>query len=332
MLEHGGRLRQAALHYGIPHSEWLDLSTGINPDPWPIPAIPSAAWQRLPEEEDGLEAAATAYYGNPHLLPVAGSQAAIQALPGLFPRAMITCLSPVYAEHPYAWEKYGHKVRHLKGNLQRALMAMTPYVLVCNPNNPTGTHFSRDELLNAATTLKKRGGWLIIDEAFMDATPSDSLSSIAGTEDAPNLLVLRSLGKFFGLAGARVGFLIGAPDLLGRLREHLGPWTLSGPARFVAQAALSDATWQKNASLQLHAAAQRLQSLLTPLGPTQASTLFVTVNMADTGKYESTTLHDFFAKRGILVRHFPEHQLIRFGLPGPENEWQRLSEAMTELE
>ena len=332
MLEHGGRLRQAALTYGIPPEEWLDLSTGINPHPWPTPPIPQTVWQRLPEEEDGLEAAAAAYYGNPNLLPVAGSQAAIQALPGLFPRAMVTCISPVYAEHPYAWEKYGHKVRHLQGNLQRALTAMTPYVLVCNPNNPTGTHYARDDLLAAASTLKKRGGWLIVDEAFMDSTPADSLTDVAGTDQAPNVLVLRSLGKFFGLAGARVGFLFGPSNTLTQLKEHLGPWALSGPARFIAQAALKDAAWQTTARQHLQSAAARLQECLAPLGPTQATSLFVTVNAAPTGKFECCALHEFFAKKGILVRHFPEHQRLRFGLPGPESEWQRLSRALAELE
>jgi cobalamin biosynthetic protein CobC len=61
MLEHGGRLREAARRYGIPLDAWLDLSTGINPGPWPVPAIPVSAWARLPEDDDGLIDAARAY-------------------------------------------------------------------------------------------------------------------------------------------------------------------------------------------------------------------------------------------------------------------------------
>jgi cobalamin biosynthetic protein CobC len=187
MLEHGGRLRAAAAHYGIPLADWLDLSTGINPSPWPLPPLPASVWQRLPEEEDGLEAAAAACYGNANLLPVAGSQAAIQLLPTLLPRAVIACLSPLYAEHPQAWQNAGHRLRMLDGKLSRALAAATPYVLLCNPNNPTASRHSRDALIDAARRLNQRGGWLIVDEAFIDPTPEDSVADLAGTADAPRL-------------------------------------------------------------------------------------------------------------------------------------------------
>src|SRR5574343_1835530 len=245
MLEHGGQLRLAAAHYNIPLADWLDLSTGINPDPWPVPALPSDVWQRLPESGDGLEAAAAAYYGNPNLLPVAGSQAAIQRLPTLLPRAAAACISPLYSEHPQALQHAGHKVRYLQdATLPGALAATTPYVLLCNQNNPTADCHPRDVVIDAARQLKKRGGWLIVDEAFVDATPEQSVTALAGTEAAPNLIVLRSLGKFFGLAGVRVGFVFAAPDLLARLREAIGPWAISGPSREAARLALADSTWQ----------------------------------------------------------------------------------------
>jgi cobalamin biosynthetic protein CobC len=232
MLEHGGRLRQAAAHYNIPLTDWLDLSTGINPESWPVPPLPASVWQRLPETDDGLEAAAAAYYGNTNLLPVAGSQAAIQILPSVLPRAVVACISPIYAEHPQAWQRAGHRLRFLQNAmLPRALSVATPYVLLCNPNNPTAEHHPHDVAVDAAKQLKKRGGWLIIDEAFIDPTPAESLASLAGTDEAPNLIVLRSLGKFFGLAGARVGFVLAAPDILSKMAEIMGPWTISGPAR-----------------------------------------------------------------------------------------------------
>ena len=164
MLEHGGRLRQAAHQHGIALHEWLDLSTGINPDTWPVPPLDPRCWNRLPEDDDGLEEAAAAYYGNPRLLPLAGSQAAIQTLPLLFERATVACVSPLYEEHPHAWERCGHALRRLP-SLQRALTAATTIVLLCNPNNPTARAIPRDELLVAADTLHRRGGWLFIDEA-----------------------------------------------------------------------------------------------------------------------------------------------------------------------
>ena len=326
MLEHGGRLRAAAAQYNIPLADWLDLSTGINPQPWPVPPLPVEVWQRLPEPDDGLEAAAAAYYGNANLLPVAGSQAAIQWLPALLPRAAVACIAPLYAEHPQAWQHAGHKVRFLQNaTLPRALAVATPYVLCCNPNNPTATRHPRDIVLEAADSLKKRGGWLIVDEAFIDATPEESVTALAGTADAPNLIVLRSLGKFFGLAGARVGFVFGAPDKLERLREVLGPWPVSHPSRFVAKRALEDSAWQTATRKQLADDSQRLAELLAPLGEVSRTALFCTVKTTQTDQ-----LVEYFARRAILTRHYDATDLLRFGLPANEAQWQGLKAALAE--
>lgn len=326
MLEHGGRLRQAAAHYDIPLADWLDLSTGINPQGWPVPTLPAAIWQRLPESDDGLEAAAAAYYGNPNLLPVAGSQAAIQWLPALLPKAAVACIAPLYAEHPHAWQQAGHKVRYLQNaTLPRALAAATPYILLCNPNNPTADRHPHELVLDAARQLHKRGGWLIVDEAFVDATPELSVTPLAGTPEAPNLIVLRSLGKFFGLAGVRVGFVFAAPELLRRMQEAMGPWAVSGPSREAARLALADTAWQAAARPQLQAAGERLRHLLAPLGEVKATALFATLSSP-----HSNELFDYLARRAILTRRFDQQPLLRFGLPGDETGWQRLAAALNE--
>ena len=326
MLEHGGRLREAAAHYKIPLENWLDLSTGINPDPWPVPPLPASCWQRLPEANDGLEAAAAEYYGNRNLLPVAGSQAAIQVLPTLLPRAVVACLSPLYAEHPQAWQRAGHRLRFLQNALLlRALSAATPYVLLCNPNNPSAGQHPYSVAVDAAKQLKKRGGWLIIDEAFIDPTPEESLAALAGTAEAPNLIVLRSLGKFFGLAGARVGFVFAAPEILHKMNDALGPWTVSGPAREVARQALLDTPWQTSAREKLASASERLQALLRPLGEVKSTALFAALTCN-----QPAELHEFLARHGILTRIFDQQPLLRFGLPGSEADWQRLSSTLKE--
>lgn len=326
MLDHGGRLRAAAVHYDIPLADWLDLSTGINPESWPVPPLPAACWQRLPESGDGLEAAAAAYYGNANLLPVAGSQAAIQLLPTLMPTAVVACISPIYSEHPQAWQRAGHRLRFLQNAmLPRALAAATPYVLLCNPNNPTADRHPHDIALDAAHQLKKRGGWLIVDEAFMDLTPEHSLTPLAGTAEAPNLIVLRSIGKFFGLAGARVGFVFAAADLRERMQEAMGPWTISGPAREVARLALLDTAWQNAARVRLLAAGERLHQLLTPLGEVKSTALFATLTSP-----QASELHEALAGQGILTRRFDQQPLLRFGLPGNETGWQRLATALAD--
>ncbi len=324
MLEHGGRLRLAAQQHGIPLADWIDLSTGINPEVYPVAPIDPICWQRLPEDNDGLEAAAAAYYGNQQLLVLPGSQAAIQGLPALFRPISVACLTPIYAEHLQAWQRAGHQLRRLP-TLQRALAAATPNLLLCNPNNPTATAVPRQALLDAAEQLRRRGGWLIVDEAFGDAEPENAVVTLAGSDEWPNLIVLRSLGKFFGLAGARVGFLFGAADKRERLREMLGPWPVSHPARVIARCALQDFAWQETTRQRLLAASQRLAALLAPHGEVSRCALFCTLRTA-----HAAALYEHFARHAILTRRFTEHGLLRLGLPGASSEWQRLGAALSE--
>ncbi|RTL47424.1 MAG: threonine-phosphate decarboxylase [Rhodocyclaceae bacterium] len=321
MLEHGGQLRQAALAYGIPLSDWLDLSTGINPHAWPVPGLPPEAWHRLPEDDDGLERAAAAYYGNASLLPVAGSQAAIQLLPTLLTQGKLAYVAPLYAEHPHAWIRAGHVLEALPGTLQG--LGGASHALLCNPNNPTAQLHRPAALLKAAEALRDRGGWLVLDEAFIDATPEHSLTPLAGSAVAPNLIVLRSLGKFFGLAGTRVGFVFADRALLKRMAECLGPWTVAGPSRAAARLALEDGAWQDTMRPRLLAEGRRLHEMLLSLGEVSSTPLFATVRTPD-----SAAIHDWLARRGILTRNFTDCGLLRFGLPGTEPEWQRLADAL----
>ncbi|MFK3646988.1 threonine-phosphate decarboxylase CobD [Lysobacter enzymogenes] len=325
MLEHGGRLLRAAQRYGIPAAQWLDLSTGINPDSWPLPAIPARAWQRLPEDDDGLAEIAADYYGAPHALPVAGSQAAIQALPELRARSRVGVLAPGYAEHAHAWRRAGHAVETLAGDDLLAQRERYDVVVLIHPNNPGGDRFERDALLALQQMLAARGGWLLIDEAFMDATPERSLCGDTARE---GLIVLRSAGKFFGLAGARAGFVCAAPALLAALRERLGPWTLTGPARYVLRHALADRDWQRDMRARLRAQGERLAALLAAHGlePIGGSAFFQWRRDP-----RAAQLHDALARRAILTRLFEQPASLRFGLPGDEHEWQRLDAALAEL-
>jgi cobalamin biosynthetic protein CobC len=326
VLEHGGRLRLAAREYDIPLENWVDLSTGINPETYPIPPIPPRCWNRLPEDDDGLEEAAARFYGNENLISLPGSQAAIQSLPRLFPGIALACVAPVYEEHPHAWEHAGNPIVRLP-TLPRLVAAGTPNILLCNPNNPTGQSFVHADVLEAAARLRERGGWLIVDEAFADTEPENAVVELAGSDEAPNLLVLRSLGKFFGLAGARVGFLFGAREKLGALREMLGPWPLSHPSRFVARCALEDTVWQVKAREGLLTASRRLAAILSPFGKVRSTALFCSIETKNVAE-----LFDRFARRAILTRRFDAHGLLRFGLPGLESEWRRLADTVAGTE
>lgn len=310
MLEHGGKLREAAQRWHIPLSDWLDLSTGIAPWPYPVPAVPPEVWQRLPEDGDGLEAAARGYYGAARLLALSGSQAAIQALPALVPPGRVAIPAPIYSEHPGAWRAAGH--------VRVDWHEPADYAVVCNPTNPTGRRYRRDELLAKAATVRL----LVVDEAFLDAEDGESMIGCV----ADNVVVLRSLGKFFGLAGARVGFACAAPDLQSRLAETLGPWAVANPARWAARHALADAAWQRLQRTRLQAAAGRLAASLRPLGEPTGTALFQYVATPRAGE-----LFEAFGRRGILVRAFAEPMALRFGLPANETEWQRLDRALKEI-
>lgn len=322
MLEHGGNLRQAAQVYGIALTDWLDLSTGINPIGWPVPDVPTDCWQRLPENDDGLEQAARRYYGCAHLLPVAGSQAAIRTLPGLRPQSRVGVLRPGYAEHAAAWAQRGHEVVFLAADeIENHLERLDVLVLI-NPCNPSGASFDPATLLAWRDMLAQRGGWLVVDEAFIDATPGLSLTHRAGEE---GLIVLRSVGKFFGLAGARVGFILAWPALLARMDEALGPWTLAHAARWVARLALEDFAWQDAERLRLHQAGQRLADLLTRrgLGPHGGSALFQWVRTE-----QAAAIQERLARQGIWIRRWDDPPSLRFGLPGAEEAWLRLENAL----
>ncbi len=322
MLEHGGRLLAAAREYGIPPQDWLDLSTGINPHGYPVPTIPPDAWLRLPQADDGLTAAACDYYRCAHALTTAGSQAALQALPRLRPKSRVAVEAASYAEHRHAWQHGGHDV-HACGAGQLAEAAMWADVVVaCNPDNPTGMLFPPERLLDMQARLTSRGGWLVVDEAYMDATPAHSLAGHAGK---PGLIMLRSLGKFFGLAGARVGFVLAWPELLERLEAALGPWPISGPARHVATIALRDEHWQHGTRCRLLEHAPLLATLLAEAGlaPSGGCALFQWVEHA-----RADDLHRHLARQGILTRRFERPASLRFGLPGTPAEWARLQSAL----
>lgn len=320
MLEHGGRLRHAARAYGRPLEDWLDLSTGLAPWSWPLPQVPVQVWQRLPEDDDGLSEAAQAYYQAVAALPVAGSQAAIQLLPRMRPASRVGLMSPAYAEHRAAWLREGHQLIPVE-DIDAQLDCLDVLLLI-NPNNPTGQRHDPERLLDWHRRLQARGGWLVLDEAFIDSTPGQSLARFS---QRPGLIVLRSVGKFFGLAGVRCGFVLAEPTFLQRLHEQLGPWSVNGPARWLVRQALADRQWQAAQRLRLQQAGRRLEQLLRCAGlvPSGGCELFQW--WCDP---RATELHRQLAEQGIWTRCFEQPVSLRFGLPGREADWQRLAEAL----
>ncbi len=321
MLEHGGRLRAAAKQYSIPLNEWVDLSTGINPNGWPVPPLEAAIWNRLPEEGDGLMEVASDYYGTTQLLAVAGSQAAIQSLPKLRKKSRVAIISPCYAEHEQAWRQAGHEVFTVTSDEVEDGLDQFDVVVVINPNNPTGELHNAKKLRGWHQQLSKKGGWLVVDEAFMDS----GTESVIQKQMPVGLIILRSLGKFFGLAGVRVGFLAADKALLTETEALLGPWTVSGPSREVARRALEDHNWQRMNYKRLLSESKRLTELLSDCGltPYGGTVLFQQVESV-----QARTIFEKLAQNGILTRLFKQPARVRFGLPKDALSWHRLEEAL----
>ena len=322
MLEHGGNLHDAIVRFGRPREDWIDLSTGINPQSYPVPPLAANAWHRLPEASPALAAAAAAYYGAPRVLPVAGTQAAIQALPRLRAPAQVVVAAPAYAEHAHCWAQAGHALREVGHQELGSALADCEVMVICNPNNPTGATIAPEILLAWAGQLALRNGWLVVDEAFGDTAPQ---LSVAAWSDRPGLIVLRSVGKFFGLAGLRLGFVAAQPALLSALSDMLGPWSVSGPAQDIGCAALADHSWQQAMRKHLLSAGERLHRLLASHA----------ISASGTALYQwwpephAEAFWQHMAQRGIWVRLFTRGACgIRLGLPPDEAGWLRLEQAL----
>jgi len=327
LLHHGGKLKEAALKYNIPLSQWLDLSTGINPKGWPVPQLPPKIWSRLPEDEDDLHSAASAYYETDNFLAVAGSQSAIQNLPLLKRKSIVGVITPTYNEHAHAWKKVGHNIVEI--SIEKNSLAIDKIIdtldvmILINPNNPTGVKFHREKLLEWHSRIRKNNGWLIIDEEFIDTTPNESLISHSHKH---GLIILRSLGKFFGLAGARVGFVFAEEKILSGLQYLQGPWTIASPSRWVAEKALLDTHWQTENRYYLIQKSTQLETVLTQhkLSVSGSCSLFHWIK-----NNNAQGLQSALAKHGVLTRLFTAPNSLRFGLPKSNAELSRLSRALS---
>ncbi|PWK36465.1 threonine-phosphate decarboxylase CobD [Cupriavidus plantarum] len=331
-IRHGGDLLAAVRRYGRAAGDWLDLSTGINPDGYPVPPLPADAWQRLPQDDDGLAEAAALAYGAVQALPVAGSQAAIRTLPTLLKPGRVGIAALGYSEYAPAFARAGHTVVPLneadfaRPDLAQASTLALDHLVVVNPNNPTARLIPASTLARWHGELSSRGGTLLLDEAFIDCHPGQSLAASA---HLPGLVVLRSLGKFYGLAGVRCGFVLAESAILDPLRDALGHWTVSGPARAIARDALADRGWQSATRSLLARQGERLATLLRGHGlATVTQPLFCWVPDAN-----APALHDGLARAGVWTRLFEAAgdcpASLRFGLPPNRDEsWQRLEAAL----
>ena len=323
---HGGDPRALEHRYGHPKQGWLDLSTGINPQPYVPKKLNPENWGSLPSTANlsSLKQAAAMCYGvsDPQLITAApGTQSLIQWLPRLRPTGSVSVVSPTYNEHAHCWRIAEHTVRET-GDLAQA-EENADVVIVVNPNNPDGYQYDPNELKYIAKRQAEKDGWLIVDEAFCDVVPELSIADAVGS---PGLIILRSFGKFFGLAGLRLGFALTDTLIAERLSTFMGPWAVSTPAIIIGEEALSEVAWATTTRHKLELSRDRLGRLLNASGMEVigGTSLFRLVTTDQAG-----AIYQTLAQRGIMVRQFQyDPKWIRFGLPRSEQDWQRLEVAL----
>ncbi len=316
--DHGGDLDRARAIFG--EGDWIDLSTGINRIPYSAVEIPPRAFADLPTRADieNLLAAARAALATPaSIAALAGAQTAIQLLASRGPKGLVRILGPTYNEYEARFAGAGSRIEIIS---DFDALAGADIAVVVNPNNPDGRRIAPDMLLR----LSDKVGRLLIDESFGDTTPELSLCPQA---DRENLVVLRSFGKFYGLAGLRLGFALGGEKIVAALRDAAGPWPVSGPAIAVGTAALRDETWRVDTRQRLARDAKRLDALAARagwrfVGGTGLFRLF------ETG--DARAAQEKLARQKIWTRAFPwRGGWLRLGLPGAETEWRRLEVAVS---
>jgi len=323
---HGGRLDQAKGEFG--DGDWLDLSTGINPHCYPVGEVSSDAWQRLPSQSfmDGLLAVARRTYqvaSGDGIIAANGTQALIELVPRLVQARQVAIFGPTYQEHGYTWKKAGVGV--LDPADGPALPDHVDCAVIVNPNNPDGRIFIHEEMHELAKQLAERNGMLIIDEAFADAF--DDVSII---EQRPeNCIVLRSFGKFYGLAGLRLGFAIGSKSFCQMADSMMGPWAVSGPAIEIGARALGDESW----AAQMRATLKQQSDLQADaLGKAGLKVIASNPLFTYCEHEKAAHIHRELCKRQILVRPFADMpDKLRVGICSDAAALKRLGGALKEI-
>lgn len=329
-LKHGGNLQKAIAKYQIPENHWLDLSTGISPWSYPIPELPQKVWNRLPAPLDELLSAAADYYqvAKDNLVATPGSQIPIRLLPHFFKASTVAIPAIGYQEHKLSWQMAGHQIEiyHSQQQLFDLVEAnKVQHVVVINPNNPTAELFNRNQLQDLLNNIT---GSLLVDEAFMDVCSNKQHHTMADFA-GDRVVVFKSVGKFFGLAGLRVGFVICDKELAKKLNLMLQPWSISYASQYIATAALKDTQWQQKQQQRIELQSTHFIDVLKAVldqviteYKLQNNRLFTTV-FAEQQQIEN--LHHQLAKQAIWTRLFNQgdpQAWLRFSLPIDVDEFE----------
>jgi cobalamin biosynthetic protein CobC len=322
-FRHGGRLREAtAAHPGAPRP-WLDLSTGINPEPWSGPRASAEDLRRLPDpsalaELEAVAAQAFDVADAGRVVAVAGAETALRLLPGLIGGGEVALLAPIYGGHLAAWTA---STPSLVTSLQDPRAQRADVLVLVNPNNPDGRRIERETLAALAAERSDQGRWTVVDESFVEVAPELSVADL----EIDRLVTLRSFGKFYGLPGARLGFLIGNKVFSREFRVTLGDWPVSADALTLGLGAYADPAWRSSTRVWLTAQAQAVDAALADVG-------LKTVGGCDLFRWvETPDAHDLFSRlceHGVLTRPFVDRSdRLRIGLPS-NSDFSRFSKIL----
>ena len=320
--EHGGDIDNAIQKYGGNKDSWIDLSTGINPHHYPYKLINISELKNLPCENDinKLNKVAKKYFKTfACVTAVSGAQAGINILPFLFPNKTVSILSPTYNEYQNVFSKSLTKINNVEKLIQ---LKNSQVAIICNPNNPDGKLYCNEDLLE----ISKNVGYLIIDESYMDQYPGKSLSQ--KLDDQTNIIIIRSFGKFFGLAGIRLGFLISNKEINKKIEFLIGKWPISNIAINIANKALIDDVWIMNTISFLEEGSNFLDCLASKVswkivGGTNLYRLYETPNADHT--------QNKLANLKIWSRRFEySKKWIRLGIPR-KKDFKKVSEIFKKL-
>jgi len=190
-------------------------------------------------------------------------------------------------------------------DLENLISEKTRVIFLCNPNSPTGVLYKKEDLLKIVKFAGERDVFVFVDEDYIDFVDKEKRYSMAEyVNQYNNLFVLRSLTKFFGLAGIRIGFGIGSPDLITVLKNAKLPWTVNSLAMFATEAAIKDTEYIKKSRELISQGRTKIVTLFKSIPwlkvyPSETNFLLIEIMHP---KLTSTQLREELAKKGLLIR------------------------------
>ena len=323
---HGGNVWEISEKYDIPVDQIIDFSISTNPLGVPEKAVESIR-QHLnlihhypdPDHEWLLEALAESVgVSSNNVLVGNGSTELIYLFNEVFFEDGCEAVVPVptFNEYKAAIERFGGNMIFIKCDsannfrlnleeLENALTKKTRIIFLCNPNSPTGWLYEKSDILRIVQLAADENVLVFVDEDYIDFVDDSKRYSMADyVKEYNNLFVLRSLTKFFGLAGVRIGFGVGSPDLVNVLKRVIMPWSVNSLAMFAAAEAVKDTEFIKNSRLLLSKSKRQMLEMLKTVPwlkvyPSETNFLLIEIILED---LTSTQLAKGLAKRGLLIR------------------------------